>query len=96
MTSKVKEHGETLCKEETRELFEEEAILIGSTDAVPVYRVAELFGSKAAEFSLQVMKEGVNGFGIGDYTLMYFNYKGFQIAATYYNIAQIKERGISQ
>ncbi len=88
-----KELTGTLNHAQTKELFESNAVLIGRTDGVPRHRVVELFGENAAEFGAGKPGNGYNGYGIGDFTLWYLNYKGFQMAATYYNIKQIRERG---
>lgn len=79
-----------LNKAQTQELFEIESILIGRDNAVPLYRVKELFGDRAAEFAYQT--DGAsNCFGIGDYNLPYLNYKGFQLAASFNNVKNIRK-----
>ena len=40
----------TLNKAETIELFEKEAVLFGTNDAIPFYCVVDLFGEEAAAF----------------------------------------------
>ena len=35
---------------QVKQLFERESILIGTADGVPVYRAAEVFGRRAAQF----------------------------------------------
>ena len=40
----------TLSKAEAVELFEKEAVLFGTSDAIPFYRAIELFGEAAAAF----------------------------------------------
>ena len=41
---------EALNKAAAIELFEKEAVLFGTSDAVPFYRAIELFGEEAAAF----------------------------------------------
>lgn len=81
--------GKALSKAEVKELFDSESILISHKDAVPLYRVKELFGEKAADFAYQAGKTG-SFFGIGDYDLPYLNYSGFQLAASFYNVEKLR------
>lgn len=46
----------TLNKAEATELFEKEAVLFGTSDAVPFYRAIELFGESAAVFFDRTIK----------------------------------------
>lgn len=87
-----------LNNDQVRALFEREAILIGTHDAVPTYRAAELFGAAAAEFAEQVRRDGTysNEYWIHEYGLHYLNYKGFQAAATYLNFEEIRKAGINE
>ena len=81
-----------LNKEQVDALFNREAVLIGCADCVPEFRVAALFGADAAEFATRVHeKQFSNGYGVGDYTLMYITYRGFLAAATFYNIRQLQK-----
>ena len=82
-----------LNSNQVKELFEKEAILIGSKDAVPLYRVRELFGDRAAGFAIRSGGWG-NGnslFGVGDFQLPYVTFSGFQNAASYANVEEIRE-----
>lgn len=47
---------ETLNKAAAIELFEKEAVLFGTSDAVPFYRAIELFGESAATFFDRTIK----------------------------------------
>lgn len=76
-----------LNAEQVKALFMQEAILIGNTDAVPLYRAEELFGTEAAQFA--VKSKNSNSFGIGNFDLPYLTYKGFQFAASYCNVEKI-------
>lgn len=69
-----------------RALFDHEAVFIGREDVVPDWRIAELFGADALAFAQRMIPNGFTGYGIGDYTELYGNIRGFQIAATYHNI----------
>lgn len=75
---------------EVKDLFQKEAILLGTMDGVPVDRAAKLFGEEAACFAARY-EHGGNGFGIGDYTLSYLTFRGFQMAATFHNVSALKK-----
>lgn len=78
--------------QQVKDLFDKESILISSENVVPLYRVRELFGDNAVCFSRNVAKSGFNMYGIGDFQLPYATLTGFQIAATYKNIDEIREK----
>lgn len=84
-----------LNKEKVDELFRKEAVLIGKFDVIPEFRAVHLFGKDAVDFAHKVAKGCGNGFGIGEYTVMYISYHGFQLAASYYNVQQLKEEAIT-
>lgn len=72
---------------QVKSLFDREAILIGSRDVVPIYRVKQLFGEGAAQFVWKPCENDLsNAFGIGNRNLGYVNYRGFQMAASYFNV----------
>ena len=71
------------------ELFQREAVLICSNDCVPEYRAAALFGKDAVEHA-KTLKLW-NGYGIGEFTLGYLTYLGFQAAASYHNVKQLRK-----
>ncbi len=82
-----------LNSKQVDQLFQQNAALFGHVDGVPEYRVVELFGEAAVEFT---QRSGCgcgnyNGYGIGDYTAMYFTHKGFRVAATYVNVRQTQK-----
>ncbi len=79
-----------LNKTRVRELFERYAVLFGVTDGVPEYQAVNLFGEEAVVFAEQQSGGSYNGFGIGDFTAVYLTFKGFQMAATYANIVEIR------
>lgn len=82
-----------LNKAKVTDLFEREAVLIGTSDAVPVYRVAELFGEKSANFGMGFPGKGSNVFSADGDSIRYLTFRGFLMAATYKNINEMKEMG---
>lgn len=86
-----------LNNSQVKEIFEREAILIGTSDGVPYYRAVELFGQEAADFAKWLCRagNGANMYGIGeDYAIDYFTLRGIQTAATYKNITEIRDNGV--
>ena len=75
-------------KEDVKRIFDENKILMGNRDAVPVYVAIEIFGEEAVDFSRR--SEIFNGYGIGDYTLYGLSLSQFEIAATYCNVSKAK------
>lgn len=80
-----------LTKMQADALFRREAVLIGTEDVVPIFRVAALFGEDAVNHA-QDLSAGrySSGYGVGDYTLMYLTFRGFQAAASFYNVQQLR------
>lgn len=78
-------------KDDVAKIFDREKILIGNEDVIPEYRAIEIFGKEAVDFAKGVGNVGMNGFGIGDYTLNYLYHSGFNVAATYVNICNIRD-----
>lgn len=73
-------------------LFNKVKVLIGSIDAAPEYAVKDLFGESAVDFAKRLgAGENFSGYGIGDYTANYLTYKGFQTAATFVNVKEIRK-----
>lgn len=98
---KPKEVLKTLNLQQVDELFDKEAICIGDRNGVPVYRVVEIFGEEAVDFSRKLSdtknksdskrETSFNSYGIcADYSLDYVTRKAFRIAATYHNIDSIR------
>lgn len=79
-----------LNKTRVRGLFERYAVLFGDTDGVPEYQAVNLFGEEAVVFAKRLCRESCSAYGIGDFTAGYLTFKGFQIAATYANVAEIR------
>lgn len=78
-----------LSKEQATELFQEESILFGDSNAIPQFRVVELFGDCAANFIDQNLKyngylvSGIDHNAMGscdeEHPLMhYFYWRGFK------------------
>lgn len=89
-----------LNSQQVRLLFENEAVILGNYDGVPLYRATELFGVEAAKFAAKMKHIDMghrrvyyNGsFGIGDYQCDYLTMDGFLAAATYANVQEIKAK----
>ena len=81
-----------LNKNQVDALFQREAVLIGTEDAVLAFRAAALFGADAVKHA-QRLHSGrySNGYGVGDCTLVYLTFRGFQAAASFYNVQQLRE-----
>lgn len=81
-----------LNSKQVKELFENEAVLIGSRDVVPLYRVRELFGDRAAGFvDGKYEQKWSNLFGVGDFQLPYVTFEGFQYAASFANVEEVRD-----
>lgn len=83
---------ELLNKERAIKLFSEEAILVGTSDVIPEFRMREIFGDAAVDFAKSLSPDSFNGYGNGSYTMYYGTLKGFQIVATYNNVTIIERR----
>lgn len=81
-----------LNEAEAKELFQREAILLGVSDGVPRFRVAELLGEEATKFGSAELGKGCNVYGIGEFQLPYLNYYGFRRAVSYANVEEIQRR----
>lgn len=85
---------ETISKAKAAQLFTENAVLFGLADGVPEQAAVKLFGNAAVDFAKRMQNSRVtsSGYGIGDYTALYLTEYGFYIAATYCNVACIREK----
>ncbi|MBP3312300.1 MAG: hypothetical protein J6L72_08715 [Butyricicoccus sp.] len=83
----------TYNAEQVKAMFNKEAVLLGTSDMVPERRVICLFGNAAAEHARRLGKLGeyFNGYGNGSFTADAFTYRGFQAAASYYNVSAIQK-----
>lgn len=77
------------------ELFRREAVMLGGEDCVPDHRAGVLFGKDAVEHVHRMAVDNkagyLTGYGIGDYTIFAITYRGFQAAASYYNVLKLRE-----
>ena len=84
-----------LNKEQVKGLFEQEAVLMGTENCVPAFRAAALFGRDAVEHARRMgtSRPGFffNGYGVGDYTLGALTLRGFQAAASFYNVHLLRK-----
>ena len=84
-----------LNKEQVKGLFEQEAVLMGTENCVPDFRAAALFGGDAVEHArkMNTSRPGffVNGYGVGDYTMDALTLRGFQAAASFYNVQLLRK-----
>lgn len=84
-----------LNKAQVTALFEREAVLIGAEDLVPEHRGVALFGKDAVEHAKR-MNGGApgryaNGYGVGNYTMYALTFRGFQAAASFYNVQLLRK-----
>lgn len=99
---KIKEEHtmEELNKDQVAALFEREAVLLGTENRVPDFRAVALFGKKAVEHahSMDASNPGyyANGYGIGDYTLDALTFRGFQAAASFFNVQRLRREASEQ
>ena len=84
-----------LNKEQVKGLFEQEAVLMGTENCVPAFRAAALFGRDAVEHARRMgtSRPGsfFNGYGVGDYTMGALTLRGFQAAASFYNVHLLRK-----
>lgn len=82
---------ETISKEKARQIFNENAVLFGVRDGIPVETAKKLLGPAAVDFAAKTNNgENLNGYGIGVYTAMYLTECGFYVAITYHNVSCIR------
>lgn len=84
----------SLNKEQVAALFEHEAVLLGTENRIPDFRAVALFGEDAVKHAHK-MDTGspghyADGYGIGDYTLSALTYRGFQAAASFFNVQLLR------
>ena len=76
-----------LNKEQVKGLFEQEAVLMGTENCVPAFRAVEharRMGTSRPGFFF-------NGYGVGDYTMGALTLRGFQAAASFYNVQLLRK-----
>lgn len=75
-----------------KELFKDVSIYVVDRYVAPMERCTDIFGEKATEFAAHLeLAKYASSYGIGYFQLNYLTEKGFNIAATYCNIAEYKE-----
>ncbi len=79
-------------KTQVDQLFQKNAVLIGDTDGMPRYRAMELLGEEAVKCVVNAGSRCgfCDVYGIGNHGVFYLTRRGFQAAATYVNIQEIK------
>lgn len=83
----------TYNRAEVDKIFEENSLLIGSHNVVPVSIAAFIFGDKAVEFAKEYGANR-NSYGLGEkesIAITYLYKQGFYKAATYYNIRVMQD-----
>lgn len=89
----------TYTHEKADKIFNENAVLIGDKDVIPVNRAVLLLGGPAVDFAKK-FRDGYSGYGLGErdaFAIKYLKKEGFYRAVTYYNINAIREeeRGLN-
>ena len=82
---------EILNKSQVTALFQRESALIGTADAVPIFRATALFGKDAIKYVKSLTFGSYwNCCAAGDFTLIYLTYRGFLAAASFCNMRQLQ------
>ncbi len=86
-----------LNSKQVDQLFQQNAMLLISEDVVPLYRVVDLFGERAARFACKAMdsKDCVE-LTLGGRRMCYLKYEGFQMAASHLNVQMSKAEAASK
>lgn len=82
-----------------KELFENNSIYIKGMNVIPYENALQFVTMDSIDFALHqgsskahwVNTENGNGYGIGDYTMMYLTEKGWTLAITHHNIAKYRD-----
>lgn len=82
-------------KDTASSLFNRNCCLIKNTDVITVEIAKNLASKAAVEFAKGMNPAGWNGYGIGDYTLLYLTRETFFLAVTYQNIDECRKAGIA-
>lgn len=81
-----------LNKAQVTALFEREAVLIGSEDAVSAFRVSALFGKEAVEYVHKLTPGDYwNAYTAGGTIVRYVTFRGFQAAASFHNVQMLRQ-----
>lgn len=82
-------------KDTANSLFNRNCCLIKNTDIIAEEIAKNLTSKAAVEFAKRMNPAGWNGYGIGDYTLLYLTRETFFLAVTYQNIDECRKAGIA-
>lgn len=82
-----------------KELFEANSIYIDGRNVIPYENALQFVSMDAIDFAIRQGStknhwhntEHGNGYGIGDYTIMYLTAKGWSLAITYMNISAYRD-----
>lgn len=81
-----------LNKAQVAALFEREAVLIGTEDSVAEFRAVVLFGKEAVEHVRKLSPGSYwNAYTAGGCTICYLTFRGFQAAASFYNVQLLRK-----
>ncbi len=87
----------TLNKAQVEAMFQREAVLFGTEDGVPAFRVKALLGTDAVERAcVSGAGDRWNRYGMGGYTIEYLTLLGFQVAASFYNVQQLRQEELQE
>lgn len=83
----------------TKELFEANSIYINGKNVIPYENALQFVSMDAIHFATRqgspknhwTNTENGNGYGIGDYTIMYLTENGWTLAITYMNISSYRD-----
>lgn len=81
-----------LNKEEASALFNQHAWLVDDREVIPVDTAINLTSEAAVNFAKQQGSTAYNGYGIGDYTMMYLTKRGFSLAVSYQNVNEYRTK----
>lgn len=80
-----------LNKAQASALFEREAVLIGTADAVADFRVCALFGKEAVDYVHKLTPGNYwNAYTAGDTSIHYVTFRGFLAAVSFYNVQLLR------
>lgn len=80
-----------LNKAQVDVLFRREAVMISTEDVVPLFHVKAMFGTDAVKHARSLgAGKSWNSYGAGNYNLEYLTLPGFQAAASFYNVQQLR------
>ncbi len=80
-------------KNQVQALFDRDAVLLGTEDGIPEFRVVALFGADAVAHVKVLGKGGdcIRCYGVRGYVLDYLTLRGFQAAASFSNVQLLRK-----